>query len=106
MSKHKSNGYDNNVALIIGTRKGGFLLRSSHNREKWKLEGPFLLGAIVHNMILDPRDGHTLLMAASTGHLGPTIFRSSDQGRTWEEAARPPAFPKAEPEGTGEAGNH
>lgn len=106
MSKPKISVKDGNVALLVGTRKGGFLLRSSHNREKWKLEGPFLLGAIVHNMILDPRDGHTLLMAASTGHLGPTIFRSTDQGRTWKEAARPPAFPKVEPEGTGEAINH
>ncbi len=106
MSKHKTVSFDNNVALLVGTRKGGFLLRSSSNREKWKLEGPFLLGAIVHNMILDPRDGKTMLMAASTGHLGPTIFRSKDQGKTWKEASQPPAFPKAEPEGKGEAVQH
>ncbi|MGN2393556.1 WD40/YVTN/BNR-like repeat-containing protein, partial [Pelomicrobium sp. G1] len=30
-----------------------------------------------------------------TGHLGPTIFRSTDLGRTWKEAERPPAFAKA-----------
>lgn len=42
-----------------------------------------------------------MLMAASTGHLGPTIFRSVDGGQTWTEARQPPAFPrKAE----GEAG--
>jgi photosystem II stability/assembly factor-like uncharacterized protein len=39
-----------------------------------------------------------LLAAAKTGHLGPTVFRSTDRGKTWKEAARPPAFPKA-PEG-------
>jgi photosystem II stability/assembly factor-like uncharacterized protein len=48
--------------------------------------------------VLDPRDGRTILMSARAGHLGPTIFRSTDGGATWKEAARPPAFPKA-PEG-------
>jgi len=37
-------------------------------------------------------------MAASTGHLGPTIFRSTDLGKTWKETNTPPAFPKV-PEG-------
>src|SRR5216683_1505598 len=57
-------------------------------------------------LVLDPRDGRTLLAAAKTGHLGPTIFRSTDRGRSWKEAARPPAFPKA-PEGeTGRVVDH
>jgi photosystem II stability/assembly factor-like uncharacterized protein len=50
------------------------------------------LGHIVHHAMVDPRDGRTLLAAARTGHLGPTIFRSQDAGRTWKEAALPPAF--------------
>ena len=44
--------------------------------------------------MLDPRDGRTLLAAAKTGHLGPTVFRSTDLGRTWKEAQQPPAFAK------------
>ena len=52
------------------------------------------LGHTVHHLVLDPRDGRTMLMAARTGHLGPTVFRSSDGGRAWTEAAAPPAFPK------------
>ena len=39
-----------------------------------------------------------MLMATRTGHLGPTVFRSTDFGKTWKEAKIPPAFPKA-PEG-------
>jgi photosystem II stability/assembly factor-like uncharacterized protein len=50
--------------------------------------------------VLDPRDGRTLLLAAVTGHLGPTVFRSTDGGRRWTEARRPPAFAKA-PAGAG-----
>ena len=48
----------------------------------------------MNHAIIDPRDGQTLLVAARTGHLGPTIFRSNDRGRTFHEATRPPAFPK------------
>ena len=44
------------------------------------------LGHIVHHAVVDPRDGKTLLAAARTGHLGPTVFRSTDGGRTWKEA--------------------
>ena len=35
-------------------------------------------------------------MSTSTGHLGPTMLRSQDRGRSWKEVAKPPAFPKAE----------
>src|SRR6185503_934581 len=40
----------------------------------------------------------TLLLAAKTGHLGPTVFRSTNFGKTWKEAEKPPAFRKL-PEG-------
>ena len=86
------------VAVLIGTRKGAFILRGDKARRSWKLSGPMFLGHIVHHMALDPRDRRTLLIAARTGHLGPTIFRSTDFGKSWKEAERPPAFPKV-PEG-------
>jgi photosystem II stability/assembly factor-like uncharacterized protein len=64
------------------------------------------LGQVINHLVLDPRDGRTLLMAAKTGHLGPTIFRSDDLGRTWKEAARPPAFPKIEGSADARAVSH
>jgi photosystem II stability/assembly factor-like uncharacterized protein len=94
------------VTLLIGTRKAGFILRSDRARRGWTLSKPIFLGHIVHHMILDPRNRRTLLMAARTGHLGPTIFRSTDSGKAWKEASAPPAFPKA-PEGrTGRVVDH
>lgn len=86
------------VALLIATKKGAFILKSDSKRRQWQLTGPSFLGHIVHHVVLDPRDGRTLLLAAKTGHLGPTVFRSTNFGKTWKEAERPPAFPKA-PEG-------
>ncbi|MBI3680902.1 MAG: glycosyl hydrolase [Acidobacteria bacterium] len=84
--------------LLIGTRKGAFILEADKNRRKWATRGPVFLGNIVHHLVQDPRRPNVLLMAAKTGHLGPTVFRSTNFGRTWKEASRPPAFPKA-PEG-------
>ena len=104
MSKAAKPAY--RVVLLVGTRKGAFLYRGDAARRRWRLDGPHFLGSIVHHLVLDPRDGRTLLMAARTGHLGPTIFRSTDRGRTWTEAKRPPAFPKAPEGGSGRAVDH
>lgn len=97
---------DGETLLLVGTRKGVFFLRSSDARTSWKLEGPHFLGHIAYHVVLDPRDGRTLLAATKTGHLGPALFRSEDFGRSWDEVAKPPAFPKA-PEGeTGRVVDH
>lgn len=76
----------------IGTRKGAFVLQSDEDREHWTLIGPEFLGHVIHHVVQDPRNPGSVLMAAKTGHLGPTVFRSSDGGITWKEAAQPPAF--------------
>ena len=84
--------------LIVSTRKGIFFLQKSLDElTGWELSEPVFLGHIINHAILDPRDGATMLAAARTGHLGPTIFRSTDAGKTWQEAIRPPAFDKAGP---------
>lgn len=87
------------IRLLIGTRKGAWVLTSDGGRASWRIEGPLFLGQIINHFVLDPRDSRTMLMAASTGHLGPTILRSTDGGGTWTEAKAPPAFPKGEPHG-------
>ena len=80
------------IALLIATRKGAFTLKSDRARRSWKLSAPMRLGHIVHHLVQDPRAPRTLLMAVRTGHLGPTILRSGDLGRSWQEASAPPAF--------------
>jgi photosystem II stability/assembly factor-like uncharacterized protein len=92
--------------LFTATRKGAWVYRSDASRREWQADGPHFLGHIVHHIVLDPRDRQTLLVAAKTGHLGPTIFRSSDFGRSWEEARTPPAFAKAATGETGRAVDH
>ena len=94
------------VLLQVATRKGAWLFHGDAARRKWRVDGPHFLGHIIHHLMLDPRDGKTMLAAASTGHLGPTLFRSVDRGRKWQEVKGPPAFARV-PEGEqGRVVNH
>jgi hypothetical protein len=95
MPKETDLAGDGSRRLLVGTKKGVFILRSPASGDSWELDGPHFLGHIAYHAVLDPRDQRTLLVASKTGHLGPTIFRSRDLGGSWAEVARPPAFPKA-----------
>jgi hypothetical protein len=83
------------TALLIATRKGLWIMAGDAKRATWKLQGPHFLGHVVHHAVLDPRDGKTLLVAARTGHLGHTVMRSTNRGRTWTESKQPPVFDPA-----------
>jgi len=100
--RHDAGG---RVVVLVATRKGAWLYHGDATRGSWEADGPHFLGHIIHHLVLDPRDGRTLLAAASTGHLGPTIFRSTDLGARWSEAMRPPAFAPAA-DGNGRAVGH
>src|SRR4029453_9797223 len=91
--------------VLVATRKGAWLYHGDPARKAWRADGPHFLGHIINHVVLDPRDGRTLLAAAKAGHLGPTVFRSTDFGRTWKEAQQPPAFAKRD-DGKGRAVDH
>jgi photosystem II stability/assembly factor-like uncharacterized protein len=93
------------MAVLVATRKGAWIFHGDAARRTWRADGPHFLGHTISHLVLDPRDRRTLLAAAKTGHLGPTIFRSTDRGRTWKEAAQPPAFAKAA-DGSGRSVDH
>jgi len=83
------------LVVLVATRKGAWLFHSDGKRKAWTVDGPHFLGHTISHVMLDPRDGRTLLAAARTGHLGPTVFRSTNLGRSWKEAQQPPAFAAA-----------
>ena len=99
-------GPSRRVLVLVATRKGAWLYHGDAARKTWRVDGPHFLGHIIHHLVLDRRDGRTLLAAAKTGHLGPTLFRSTDMGRSWKEAARPPAFAKDDKGNGGRAVDH
>ncbi|MBI4178133.1 glycosyl hydrolase [bacterium] len=80
------------VRLWVGTRKGLWTLTSDLARKKWTIAGPEFLGQTIYHAFPDPRRPNIVVAAAKTGHLGPTVFRSVDGGKTWKEAKAPPKF--------------
>ena len=56
------------------------------------MKGPFFESSPVFHMAFDKRDGKTIYAAVNSGHFGPTVQRSRDMGKTWENATTPPRF--------------
>ena len=71
------------VTVIVGTRKGCFLLESDGDRREWELRGPFCDGWPVYHAIHDAATGTLFAACASEWH-GAGVWRSSDLGENWE----------------------
>ncbi len=71
------------VAVLVGTRKGLFVITSDEGRSEWSVEAPQLVGWEVFHAMRDPRDG---TLHAATNHMvyGATTHRSTDLGETWK----------------------
>ncbi|MGH3049785.1 MAG: exo-alpha-sialidase, partial [Gaiellaceae bacterium] len=70
------------TVLMVGTRKGAFLIESE-NRRDWTMRGPYCEGWPVYHAIYDANSGSIYAAAASEWH-GSAIWRSRDVGSTWE----------------------
>ena len=70
------------VRVLVGTRKGLFVLVSGDERREWTIEGPHLEGWDVFHAVLDPRDG-AIYAATNNFVYGATVHRSTDLGATW-----------------------
>ena len=73
------------VLVLVGTRKGLFLLESNRDRRDWELTGPLLTGWAVFHAVVDPRD-RTSHAATNNEVYGATVHRSGDRGETWTRA--------------------
>lgn len=79
------------VLLFVGTTKGLFLLRSSAQRARWDVAGPYFHGQATYALAFDCREGRHCLWAATNSMLWGTFLRSSDDyGRTWTNPVEAP----------------
>jgi photosystem II stability/assembly factor-like uncharacterized protein len=72
------------VRVLVGTRKGAFILTSDEQREKWDISGPHFGGWEIYHLKGSPADPNRLYASQSTGWFGQLIQRSDDGGQTWE----------------------
>jgi hypothetical protein len=72
------------VRVLVGTRKGAFVLTSDAKRKSWDVQGPHFAGWEVYHVNGSPADPSRLYASQSTGWFGQIIQRSDDGGTTWD----------------------
>ena len=72
------------VRVLVGTRKGAFILTSDGKREKWDVSGPHFAGWEIYHVTGSPADPDRLYASQTSGWFGQVIQRSDDGGQKWE----------------------
>ena len=87
------------VRVLVGTRKGAFILSSDGKRTKWDVSGPLFTGWEVYHMKGSPADPNRLYASQTSGWFGQVIQRSDDGGKTWFQPGTAPGEPTTTPQG-------
>jgi photosystem II stability/assembly factor-like uncharacterized protein len=87
------------VRLLVGTRKGAFVMTSDGKRERWDISGPHFAGWEVYHMNASPADPNRLYASQSSSWFGQVMQRSDDGGKTWAAVGNQFQY-------QGEAGTH
>src|SRR5437773_2522903 len=74
------------VRVLVGTRKGAFILTGDGKRKQWNVSGPHFAGWEIYHLKGSPADPDRLYASQSSGWFGQVIQRSCDAGKTWEPA--------------------
>jgi hypothetical protein len=78
------------VRVLVGTRKGAFILTSDGKREQWDVSGPHFAGWEMYHLKGSPADPNRIYASQTSGWFGQIIQRSDDGGRTWLQPGTPP----------------
>ena len=74
------------VRVLVGTRKGAFVLTADASRRNWDVSGPHFGGWEIYHLKGSPVDPNRLYASQTSGWFGQLIQRSNDGGKTWEPA--------------------
>ena len=80
------------VRVLVGTKKGAFILTSDGVRQRWQVSGPHFAGWEIYHIKASSVDPNRLYASQSSGWFGQIIQRSDDGGKTWHQ----PGTPKGE----------
>ena len=76
------------VRVLVGTRKGAFVLTADGKRDKWKVDGPFFSGWEIYHVKGSPVDPNRIYASQSSSWFGQQVQRSNDGGKTWEPTGK------------------
>ncbi len=88
-----------NVRVLVGTRKGAFILTSDGKREKWDVSGPHFAGWEIYHMKGSSLDPNRIYASQTSGWFGQIIQRSDDGGKTWFQPGTPAGEPMTTEDG-------
>ncbi len=89
----------NRIRVLVGTKKGAFVLTGDAARRKWEVNGPHFSGWEIYHVKGSPADPDRLYASQTSGWFGQIIQRSNDGGKTWEQPGTPPGEPTTTPDG-------
>jgi hypothetical protein len=87
------------VRVLVGTRKGAFILSSDGQRKNWEVSGPHFAGWEIYHLKGSPVDPDRIYVSQSSGWFGQIIQRSNDGGKTWEQPGTPAGESTTTPDG-------
>ena len=90
------------IRVLVGTRKGAFILHADGQRRQWSVAGPYFAGWEIYHMKASPADPARIYASQTSPWFGQVIQRSSDGGETWEQPGSEgtaPAAAAAAPDG-------
>jgi photosystem II stability/assembly factor-like uncharacterized protein len=87
------------VRVLVGTKKGAFVLSSDGKREKWDVSGPHFAGWEMYHLKGSPADPNRIYASQTSGWFGQVIQRSDDGGKTWHQPGTPPGESTTGPDG-------
>src|SRR3990172_9187693 len=87
------------IRVLVGTKKGAFILTADGARKKWKVAGPLFTGWELYHLKGSPADPNRIYASQTSSWFGQIIQRSSDGGKTWHQPGTPPGEPTTTPDG-------
>lgn len=83
------------VLILVGTKKGTFIVESDAERRSWELRGPFCETWPMNHVIADPATG-TIYGGGGNEWFGPAVWKSTDLGASWTHSSEGLAYPAGE----------
>jgi hypothetical protein len=87
------------VRVLVGTRKGAFILTADGTRKRWNVTGPLFAGWEIYHIKGSRVDQNRIYASQSSGWFGQVIQRSDDGGKNWFQPGTPAGEPTTTPEG-------
>lgn len=87
------------VRVLVGTRKGAFVLTSDGKRQKWNVDGPYFGGWEIYHMKGSQVDPNRIYASQTSSWFGQIIQRSDNGGKTWFQPGTPAGEPLISPDG-------